>query len=96
MSQVVAMGTSIAIVNLAVNDVTDTEFAVPTKNANNLLIRRRGAGDLEIRDADGATDYFTVPENTSITIELQTRKTSVLWIRSVGAPDVAEILVMYE
>jgi hypothetical protein len=95
MAQSINSGTQISVLNIPVNDTTDTPVTF-ARHPNNLLIRNRSTGAIYIRTADGASEYFTVPENMAITIDFGARTSNPIWLRAeTGTPDV-EILVTYE
>jgi hypothetical protein len=94
MAQTVNYGSNLEIVNLTLDDTTDTEILL-TNKTNNILIRNRNDGDLYYRIEDGAATYLTVPTNQSLTIELGARSNSAGFLRAASAGHIAEILSMY-
>jgi len=96
MAQSINSGTEIEILNVALNTSTDVQVIL-TKKPNNILIRNRVAtDDLYVRIADNASEYFTIPEGQSLTIDVGAKVFSPIWLRAeTGTPD-AEILVSYD
>lgn len=95
MAQSINTGTEYEILNVVVNDTTDTKVVFP-KKFNNLCIRNRNTDDIYIRKTDGATEYFTIPEGMALTLDMQAKSIDVLYLRSETGTPTVEILVTYE
>ena len=100
MAQAVNSGSKFEIKNYALTDSADTPVSGLTGTEyriNNILIRARESGkEIAIRASDGATDYFTVPEGVAVTIDIQARNNTPIYLRCVSGSCNAEVIITYE
>ena len=72
-----------------------------TQPVNGVLIKCRTAVDIQVRTSPGAGDYYTIASGTTLVLDLvgdvkgQTVTPTNIWLRSVSATPVAEIIGLY-
>lgn len=98
MSFSVNSGSTLEIRNLTLNASTDVPLVGTTgMNVNSILIRaREDSKNIQVRLTDNATDFFTVPEGMSITIDFGSRTELPCYLRSASGACTAEIMITYE
>jgi len=88
-------GFSSEIINIAVTSGGWTALVL-TKSPNNMLIRLREIGDLQVSLDSAGTTYFTIPDGTSLTYDWNAGKQgNILYLKGSVSGN-AEVIVTYE
>lgn len=101
MATIISNGTLVEVLNLTLSASSDIQIGF-TQPINRVIIKARTAVDIQVRTSPGAGNFFTVASGTSLTMDISGRIASDgtinplnLWIRSVSATPIVEILGVY-
>lgn len=85
-------GADFEIRNITVNSTTDTPIDFNNR-VNSVLIRCRSSVDLYVRYLPNASDYFTIPSGTSLSLDVSMRRPDeAFYIRSASATPIVEVI----
>jgi hypothetical protein len=100
MSTIISSGRSVEILNLTLSSTNDIQVGF-TKPVNTVILKARTAVDIQVRASNGAGNYYTIPSGSALTLYLSgvakdgTVQPTNLWIRSVSATPVVEVIGVY-
>lgn len=102
MATLIAKGRNVEVLNLTLSSTDDIQIGF-VNQVNAVLIKARTAVDIQVRSTRGAPSYFTIPSGSTLTLDLVDATTASnsaiqatnLWIRSVSATPVVEVLGFY-
>lgn len=100
MATIVAGGRAIEVKNLTLSSTSDIQIGF-INPCNSVIIKARTSVDIQIRASSGAVDYYTIPSGQSLKLDLVGNikdgavQPTNIWIRSVSATPVVEIIGLY-
>lgn len=94
MANSVNAGQDFEIRNITLNATTDTPIDFNNKFINSVMIRCRTSDiALYLRRSENSNDYFTIPANQTLTLDVAIRnQTQPFYLRSASATPVAEVI----
>lgn len=96
MSTTVNNGTSIEVYNFTLSSSADTQIVINDKDINTFVIRCRSAIDLYLKSGAGATNYYTIPSGTSLTLSFNARTLAPFSLKAASSTPEVEIVGIRE
>ena len=100
MGATVIKGTTIEVKNLTLSSTADIQIGF-IRPVNSVIIKARTAVDIQVRSSSSAVDYYTIPSGASLQLDVEGNikdgavQPTNIWLRSVSATPVAEIIGLY-
>ncbi len=95
MATFVSSGSNFRVWNFTLSSSDDTQIVL-NERVNTLVIRCRSAVDIYLKRSAGATDYFTIPSGTALTLDVHTGNLEPFSLKAASSSPVAEIIGIEE